>query len=223
MVAHELRSPLSAITNALYILENMQLPDARAERQLTTANRQTRQLARLVEDLMDISRLGRGKIELRCEPVALGRVVGEAAEAMRPLIEARGQEFTRHLPPENLLVNADAGRLDQILTNLLGNAVKYTEPGGRIWLTVEREGTEAVIRVRDTGVGIDPPLLPQIFDMFHQIEASEARSQGGLGIGLALVKHLVEAHGGTVTARSAGEGHGTEFVVRLPLRAPAGA
>jgi len=219
MLAHEVRTPLSAISNALYILEHMEIPDDRAGRQLMTMHRQTRQLGRLIEDLMDISRISKGKIDLRLERVAVCRVAHEAAEAIGPLADARGQELECDLTPETLLVSADAARLEQIITNLLGNAVKYTQPGGRIRLSVQREGAEAVVRVRDTGVGIDPPQLPQIFDLFHQVEQEEARATGGMGIGLALVKRLVELHEGTVTAQSAGRGQGTEFTVRLPLLA----
>ncbi len=217
IMAHELRTPLSAITNALYILENIELPDDRAARQVLTANRQTRQLARLVEDLMDVGRISKGKIELRQEAVAICDVARGAAEAVRPFAEARGQEFGCQITPETLLVEGDPDRLEQVITNLLQNAVKYTEPGGEIRLLVQREEGDTIVQVRDTGIGIDPPLLPQIFDLFQQIDRQEARARGGMGIGLALVKRLVELHGGTIEAASAGRGRGAEITVRLPL------
>lgn len=217
MMAHELRTPLSAISNALYLLENIDVSDPRAGRHLATMKRQACQLTRLVEDLMDISRIARGQTELRLEPLPIRPIAEEVTEALRPLADARGQELTCTVSAEHLLVNADPGRLEQILTNLLNNGIKYTEPGGRIWLAVDREGDHAVVRVTDTGIGIDPPMLPHVFDLFRQVERSALRSQGGLGIGLALVKRLVELHGGDVTAHSGGEGLGAQFVVRLPL------
>ncbi|MDQ2730968.1 MAG: PAS domain-containing sensor histidine kinase, partial [Armatimonadota bacterium] len=217
MVAHELRTPLFAISNAVYILENIQLPDERAGRQLGTVNRQTRQLARLVEDLMDISRITRGSIELRTEAVSIQKIVMESVSAMRPLMEARGQDLATSLPDVELWVQGDPARLEQIITNLLGNAVKYTEPGGSVWLTLEGAEGWVIIKIRDTGIGVDPPLLPQIFDLFHQVDPGASRTEGGLGIGLALVKRLAEMHGGTVSASSDGVGTGTEFIVRLPL------
>lgn len=217
MVAHELRTPLFAISNAVYILENIQLPDERAGRQLGTVNRQARQLARLVEDLMDISRITRGKIELRTETVSIQKIISESVAAMRPLMEARGQDLATSLSETELFVQGDSARLEQIMTNLLGNAVKYTEAGGNVWLSLSHEDDWVIIKVRDTGIGVDPPLIPQIFDLFHQVDPGAARTEGGLGIGLALVKRLVEIHGGTVSARSDGIGTGTEFIVRLPL------
>jgi PAS domain S-box-containing protein len=217
IMAHELRTPLSAISNALYILENMEIPDERAARQLMTAKRQTRQLARLAEDLLDIGRISKGKVELRRETVVIGAMAREAAESVRPFADARGQELLCELTPETLRVCGDPDRLEQVLNNLLQNAVKYTEPGGEVLLSVRREAQHAVIQVRDTGIGIDPPMLPQIFDLFRQVERDDPRVRGGMGIGLALVKRLVELHDGTIEVHSEGRGKGTTFTVRLPL------
>lgn len=216
MVAHELRTPLSAITNSLYILSNIELNE-RALNNLSLVNRQTRQLARLVEDLMDISRINSGKIDLQWAVVPVDRVAADAVQTVLPFIESRGQELEVEIASGPLPVRGDATRLEQIITNLLNNAAKYTEPGGQIWLTVAREDSAVVARVRDTGMGIDAAMLPSIFDLFSQVDPSEARSHGGLGIGLSLVKRLADLHGGTVTASSEGLGRGAEFAVRLPL------
>ncbi len=179
--------------------------------------RQVGHLARLVDDLLDVSRINRGKVELRREQVELATVVARAVETSQPVIDAEGQQLTVSSPPEPLRVNGDLMRLAQVVSNLLNNAAKFTERGGRIWLSATREGGEAVLRVRDTGVGIAADLLPRLFDMFFQAERRTKESQGGLGIGLSLVRGLVELHGGSVEAHSAGPGQGSEFVVRLPL------
>jgi signal transduction histidine kinase len=241
MLAHELRTPIGALTNALYILENLELPDERGVRQLGMVNRQTRQLARLVEDLLDMTRITQGKVDLRREKVDLVRVAREAAQTSLQVVEARGQELTLSLPPEPVWVEADPARLEQVFTNLLNNAAKFTEAGGRIWLVVEvgargrgpgagEDGGspptpdprpltpgEAIIRVRDTGMGIEPVMLPHIFDLFTQVDPGGTRSREGLGVGLTLVRRLVEMHGGSVTAHSSGLGQGSEFILRLPL------
>jgi CheY-like chemotaxis protein len=167
--------------------------------------------------LLDVSRITRGKIHLQLQPLEVAVAVASAVETSRPLIESRKHELTLSLPPEAVQVRADLARLAQILSNLLNNAAKYTEEGGHIWFTVEREGGEAVFRVRDTGAGIPPEVLPRVFDLFTQADQSLDRSQGGLGIGLTLVHRLVEMHQGSVQAFSAGAGQGSEFVVRLPL------
>jgi signal transduction histidine kinase len=177
---------------------------------------QVQSLARLVDDLLDISRISRGKVELRRERVDLSAVATMAVETSRPLIDRRGHRLTVELCNEPLPLDADPIRLRQVITNLLNNAAKYTDPGGQVELRAGREGDRAVIRVRDNGVGIPPEMLPRIFELFTQVEGSRERSDGGLGIGLALVKRLVELHGGTVTASSAGPGQGSEFTVRLP-------
>ena len=174
---------------------------------------------RLVDDLLDVSRVMRGKIELRRERVELATVVARAVETVQPLVDAQGHELSVRLPPESLPLDADPVRLAQVVGNLLTNAAKYTEPGGRIWLTAERDGDEAVLRVRDNGIGIAPDMLPRIFELFVQVDHASTKAQGGLGIGLTLVKNLVEMHNGTVEARSDGLGKGSEFVVRLPLSA----
>jgi CheY-like chemotaxis protein/two-component sensor histidine kinase len=171
----------------------------------------------LIDDLLDVSRITRGKITLRKERLDLATVVQSALEISRPLMDAARPALTVVLPPEPLPVQADAARLAQVLANLLNNASKYTEPGGHIWLTAERSGAQAVVRVRDTGIGIPAEMLPDIFGMFVQVPSSLQRSQGGLGIGLTLVKNLVEMHGGRVEAHSAGPHQGSEFIVRLPL------
>jgi len=216
-LGHELRTPLSAISNALYILGRLNLPDDRAARQIATATRQTRHLARLAEDLLDLSRISRATLELRLERVDLRRPVQDAAEASRPLLEEHRHQFASMLPQEPLWVEGDAVRLVQVVTNLLNNAARYTPHGGRVRLLLQRDGEQAVLRVEDTGIGIDPSLLPRIFDPFVQVDSASTQAQKGLGIGLSLVRRLVEMHGGTVTAHSSGLGHGAEFVVRIQL------
>lgn len=217
MLAHELRNPLAPIRNALYILRMRNTDGVTAERAQEMMERQLQHLVRLVDDLLDVSRIMRNKIELRKERVDLRQVVERAVETAHPVIDAQGHKLSVDLPSEPILVDADAVRLAQVIANLLNNAAKYTEKAGRIWLTVRRMNGTAEIRVQDTGIGIAPDLLPKVFDLFVQADRSIARSQGGLGIGLTLVKYLVEMHGGTVTATSQGLGHGSEFVVRLPV------
>jgi CheY-like chemotaxis protein len=178
--------------------------------------RQVRQLVRLVDDLLDVSRISRGKINLRRDVVELGSVISEATEAARESCESGGVELSVEAAVEPILLNGDAARLTQAIGNLLNNSCKFTDEGGRIELSVERESDAAVIRVRDTGIGMSPDQIPYIFDMFVQADTSLERTGSGLGIGLKLVKNLVEMHGGTVEATSAGLGKGSEFVVRLP-------
>jgi two-component system CheB/CheR fusion protein len=173
-------------------------------------------MTHLVEDLLDVSRIRQGKVRLRRELVELAEVVERAVESSRPLLEARLQELTETLPAEPVWLEADAVRLAQVLANLLNNASKYTDERGRIWLTAAREGRSAVVRVRDTGVGVPAEMLPKIFNLFTQADRTLDRSQGGLGLGLTLVRDLVHLHGGTVEATSDGPGLGSEFVVRLP-------
>ncbi len=216
-LAHELRNPLAPIRNSLQILKMPRLDAATVERSREMMERQVHQLVRLVDDLLDVSRVMRGKIELRKEQVELSAVVARAVETVQPLIDAQGHELTVGLPPESLPLDADPVRLAQVVGNLLTNAAKYTESNGRIWLTAQRQGEEAVLRVRDTGIGLAPDMLPHIFELFVQVDHAATRSQGGLGIGLTLVKNLVEMHHGTVEAHSEGLGAGCEFVVRLPL------
>jgi CheY-like chemotaxis protein/two-component sensor histidine kinase len=219
MLAHELRNPLAPVRTALEIMRLRGTDDPDHERARDTIERQVQQMTRLVDDLLDVSRITRGKIKLQTEPVDLATVVARAVEISRPLIDARKHQLTVTLPPHPVLLDADLTRLAQVVANLLNNAAKYTERGGRIGLTVEKDGEEAVVRVRDTGVGIPAEMLSRVFDLFAQVDHSVDRSQGGLGIGLTLVKNLVEMHGGTVTAHSGGTGRGSEFVVRLPALA----
>jgi PAS domain S-box-containing protein len=216
MLAHELRNPLAPIRNSLQILRARGVDGATAERAREMMERQVQHLVRLVDDLLDVSRIMRDKIELRKERVELGQVVARAVETAHPAFDAQGHELTVALLPEPVWVEADPIRLSQVIANLLNNAAKYTERAGRVWLTVQRQGADVLLRVKDTGVGMPPEMLPRLFRLFVQAERSLARSQGGLGIGLALVKKLVEMHGGSVTAASAGPGQGSEFTVRLP-------
>ena len=217
MVAHELRTPLSAVTNALYILDNIRIDDERGVRQVVAAHRQIRQIARIVDDLMDITSITTGKVALRLTPLTIENVINEAVATVLPLMESRGQELTSTITAHGIIINGDADRLQQMMINLLNNAAKYTEAGGRIEVTLGTDGKDAVIGVTDTGIGIEPPALPQIFDMFHQVAASTGLAQGGLGIGLGVVKRLAELHGGTVSVQSQGRGKGSQFTLRLPL------
>jgi signal transduction histidine kinase len=220
-LAHELRNPLAPIRNALQILKMPRVDAGTAERSREMMERQVHHLVRLVDDLLDVSRVMRGKIELRRERVELATVVARAVETVQPLVDAQGHELAVSLPTESLPIDADPVRLAQVVGNLLTNAAKYTEPHGRIWLTAERENGTAVLRVRDTGIGIAPPMLPRVFELFVQVDHASTKAQGGLGIGLTLVKNLVEMHNGAVEATSEGLGRGSEFVVRLPLSAQA--
>jgi PAS domain S-box-containing protein len=216
MLAHELRNPLAPILNGLHMLGIPEVQGSTAQRIRSVMEQQVRNLTRLVDDLLDVSRITRGKIQLRKTTGDLASVVAHAVETARPVIEARKHELSVSLSPEPLLLEADITRLEQVFTNLLNNAAKYTEPGGQIWLTGEREKDEIVVRVRDNGIGITDGLLPRIFDMFTQADRALDRSQGGLGIGLTLVRKLVELHGGSVLVHSDGPGKGSEFMVRLP-------
>jgi CheY-like chemotaxis protein len=215
-----LRNPLAPIKNAARLLLLRGSADGQAGWAGRVIERQADQMARLVDDLLDVSRISRGQITLRRRRVELAEVVGRAVEGSRPLIEARRHELVEALPPGPVWLEADPVRLAQVVGNLLNNAAKYTEDGGRITLSAVTEGGEAVLRVRDTGLGIAPEMLPRIFEMFTQADRSLERSQGGLGVGLTLVKRLVEMHGGSVEAESEGPGRGSEFVVRLPVIVP---
>jgi signal transduction histidine kinase len=216
MLAHELRNPLAPIRNAVEILQRSGGDERQRKPATEMIHRQVGQVVRLVDDLLDVSRISRGKIELRRETIELASVVHHAVEAARPLCASMDHELTVTLPPLPVYLNADPARLAQIVGNLLNNACKFTEKGGRIRLTVECEGKQVLLRVQDTGIGIAEEQLARIFEMFAQVDTSLERSRDGLGLGLALVKTLVEMHEGTVEARSAGVGQGSEFVVRLP-------
>lgn len=213
-LAHELRNSLAPIRNALYVLRKNDGAVASASEMM---ERQVSQLVRLVDDLLDVSRISRGALELRLERVDLASIIRHVVEAVRPLAEKLEQLLTFDVPVEPVYLDVDSTRLAQVLDNLVINASKFTPRGGRIGVGLEREGHQAVIRVRDTGIGIAADKLPRLFDMFMQVDASNERSRSGLGIGLTLVKTLVELHGGTVDVTSAGIGQGSEFVVRLPV------
>jgi PAS domain S-box-containing protein len=217
MLGHELRNPLGAITSAIAVL------DAAGARDQPHAiiGRQARHLTRLVDDMLDVSRISSGKITLRHEPVDLNEIAQRSLESLRATIEAREHETTLRLAAEPVVVEGDAVRLEQVACNLLDNAAKYTPRGGRIDIVVERDGDDALLKVRDSGVGIPAETLPTIFELFTQVPGSLDRAQGGLGLGLALVRGLMERQGGSVTAHSAGVDCGSEFVVRLPVAAGA--
>ena len=217
MLAHELRNPLGAIANAAYVLEQTAEGSPQTTRATGVVMRQTQHLVRLVDDLLDVSRITRGKVELRREPHDLAEVVRQAVESNRPLIEERGHALEVSLPIQPLPIVADGTRLEQVFSNLLRNAAKFTVPGGSVAVSARTEGGRGVVRVHDTGIGISPELLPRIFDLFTQGELGLDRAGAGLGIGLTMVKRLVELHGGEVEVRSEGLGRGAEFVVRLPL------
>jgi signal transduction histidine kinase/ActR/RegA family two-component response regulator len=219
-LAHELRNPLAPISNSLEILRECGTDREMIDRVREVMARQTAHLVRLVDDLMEVSRITRDRIELRKEPIDLAEIVRTAVETSQPLIDAYEHRLEVELPEESLLLDADPVRIAQVLANLLNNATKYTDERGQIRLTARREGAHASISVRDDGIGIAPEMLDKVFDLFRQVSSPMDRAQGGLGIGLTLVKRLVEMHGGTVLARSAGVGHGTEFTVRLPLAEP---
>jgi two-component system, chemotaxis family, CheB/CheR fusion protein len=217
MLSHELRNPLGAITNAAQLLERVNGDAQRQRKGLEIINRQSRQMARLLDDLLEVSRVTQNKIELRKRVLDLRDVTAEAADAVRDLMDARGILFDVELDPRPLPVEGDAARLQQIQVNLLSNSAKYTRRGGHVWLSVKREQNEAVLRVRDNGAGVRAEMLDSIFDLFVQSSSTLDRADGGMGVGLTLVRSLVQMHGGSVSAHSEGEGHGTELVVRLPL------
>ncbi|HEY7314918.1 MAG TPA: ATP-binding protein [Gemmataceae bacterium] len=216
MLAHELRNPLAPVLNGLQILRLEQKVSPGGQEAIGIIDRQARHLARLVDDLLDISRITTGKVSLRKERGKLHTVVNHAVETVRPLMESRKHQLSVSLPSEAVWLEADPARLTQVLANLLNNAAKYTEPGGHVQLSAEREGSEVIVRFRDTGIGILPEMLPRIFESFVQGDRSIDRTQGGLGIGLTLAKSLVEMHGGKIEAHSPGVGKGSEFIVRLP-------
>ncbi len=216
MLGHELRNPLAPLRGVMETLQRQKLEGPALERAYAMMERQVGHLTRLVDDLLDVSRITRGLVELRKVPINLAEAADQAVEMVTPAVEGRGHELSLTLPRKPLRVEGDATRLTQVIFNLLNNAAKYTDAGGRIWLAVEREGDEAVVRVRDNGTGMSAELVPKVFDLFTQGERTLDRSHGGLGLGLTLVKRLVEMHGGTVEARSEGLGKGSEFTVRLP-------
>ena len=221
MLAHELRNPLAPIRIATQIISMRETSDPHVQKAREIIDRQVGNLARLLEDLFDVSRITSGKVELRKEAVNLAAAVANALEASRDIIQERAHSLSVSVPEEPLFVDADPMRLEQVIINLVNNAARYTPPNGYIGVTATRENAEAVLRVRDDGVGIPAQVLPHVFDLFTQADRSLARSEGGLGIGLTIVRNLVELHGGTVTVESDGPGRGSEFIVRLPLGTPA--
>jgi PAS domain S-box-containing protein len=216
-LAHELRNPLAPIRNGLQLLNMRGVDSETSENLLKIMERQVDHLVRLVDDLLNASRVMRGKIELRKEPVQLATIIAHAVETANLLIQSQDHQLTIDTPPESLMLEADPVRLTQIIANLLANAAKYTEKGGHIWLTVKSQNGQGIISIRDNGIGVAPDMLPHIFELFVQADHATSRAQGGLGIGLTLVKNLVEMHGGKVEVHSSGLGKGSEFIVRLPL------
>ena len=221
VLSHELRNPLAPIQTVLDLLEQRGQAGQGMGRELAMIGRQVRNMKRLVDDLLDVSRISRGKIELHRELVSLPGLIDQAVEAVRPILDEHRLDLDLSVPEGSLFIEADPTRVDQILFNLLLNATKYTPEGGRIWLEVENVGGQVVVRVRDSGIGIEPELLPRVFDLFLQGERRVGVSHEGGGIGLSLVKNLVELHGGTITAGSQGPDKGSEFVVSLPVAAVA--
>jgi PAS domain S-box-containing protein len=223
MLSHELRNPLAAILSATRLLDAAGWQDGSCMEAGHVVERQAKHMTRLLDDLLDVSRITRGKITLTRETVELATLVTRALETTQPLIQERDRELILDIPSEPLRINGDATRLTQALGNVLGNAAKYTDRGGRIELRCCREAADVEIRVRDNGIGIPAELLPRIFDLFTQLDRRSDPSPSGLGIGLALVRRLVEMHGGSIMAQSAGAGSGSEFVIRLPLLTGVGA
>lgn len=216
MLSHELRNPLAAISSAVAILGQANIDSNRANQAREIIDRQSGQMSRLLEDLLDVTRISQGKIELHQEILNMQEVTEEAVRAVNALFLSRDQTLIVDYQPRKLLVTGDGVRLHQILVNLLSNSAKYSDPGSTVWLSVTKEGQEAVIRVRDDGLGIPSETLETIFEPFTQLDAARSRSKGGMGIGLALVRSLVELHAGSIVAESPGEGLGSEFTVRLP-------
>jgi signal transduction histidine kinase/ActR/RegA family two-component response regulator len=217
VLAHEIRNPLAPIRTAVHLLRLKELPDPQRVKAREVIERQVEHLVRLIDDLLDVARITRGAITLQRERVDVADVVARAVETNRPLIDARRHELIVELPDQPLMVDADITRLSQVIGNLLNNAAKFTETGGRLVVRAKREGNEAVIRVRDNGMGISTHMLQKVFDLFTQADHALGRHTGGLGIGLALVRRLVDLHGGRVSAHSGGLGHGAEMMVRLPV------
>jgi signal transduction histidine kinase len=218
-LSHELRNPLAPIRNAVELMRRARHDPEIGERALAIMERQLHQLVRLTDDLLDMSRITRNTIELRQERADLRAILRSAIETIQPLSDAAEHVLTVHLPDQPLWISADFTRLAQAFVNMLNNAVKYTDRGGHISLAAYADAPEAVVTVSDTGIGIEPELLPRIFDMFVQVDQGSSRLRSGLGIGLALARRLVELHGGRIRAESAGPGAGTSFTVRLPLSA----
>jgi signal transduction histidine kinase len=216
-LAHELRTPLAPIQNTVHLLRLKSSGDAEVQQAIALIERQVHQLTRLVDDLLDVSRISHGKLDLRMEQVAIAAVINTALESNRALIDSRGHELTLCVPADPIYVKGDPARLTQIVSNLLNNAAKFTERGGHMWLSADQQRHTLVLRVQDNGIGIRAEMQAHIFDMFVQGDTRSVPSPGGLGIGLSLVRQLVKMHGGTVEVHSDGLGRGSTFIVRLPI------
>jgi two-component system CheB/CheR fusion protein len=217
MLSHELRNPLSAVRSAVWLLDRDHEEHREKADALAIIDRQTRQMSRLLDDLLDVARVMQDRIVLKLERVDLRSVIAGAAEAVQPMSAGQGVVIERDVGPHPVCVDADEARMEQVVTNLLANAVKYSDAGSRVRVILDSNLDSAIIRVRDRGIGIDSEFLPRVFDLFLQADSTLDRSQGGMGVGLTLVKRLVELHGGSISAHSEGIGHGSEFVVTLPL------
>ncbi|HEX6963469.1 MAG TPA: PAS domain S-box protein, partial [Lacipirellula sp.] len=217
MLSHELRNPLAAVLNAANLLQWDNIDKDSMEAARGAIARQSQHMARLLDDLLDVSRITRGRIEIRRSYIDLAQTTRDALEAVKPTLDASGLQLEAHLPDEPLTVCGDPARLQQVQVNLLNNAIKYTPEGGKLWLSVAAEGDQAVVRLRDTGLGIPAEMRDRIFDLFVQVDSTPGKQDGGMGVGLTLVRTLMHLHDGGVEVHSAGEGQGSEFIVRLPL------
>jgi signal transduction histidine kinase len=217
VLAHELRNPLAPILNSVEVLRLLGPMDKHIVHAREIVERQVKQMVRLVDDLLDVTRISQGKIELRRTTFDVAVAIGQAVQTTKPLFESQQHKLSIHLPPQPISIEGDQDRVVQVLVNLLNNAAKYTDPSGHIEIAAIRDGDEAVIRIRDDGIGIESEMLARVFDLFTQVGRSVGRAQGGLGIGLTLVRQLVELHRGAVTVRSDGPGTGSEFEIRLPI------
>jgi len=219
-LSHELRNPLASIRNSVEVLRLTKEDAAAVERARRVIERQVEHMAHLLDDLLDLSRITSGIVRLRKERIDLRETIRGALESCRPSIDAARHKLFESIPPEPIFLEADATRLSQVFSNLLSNACKYTPEGGRIWLSAESVGDEALVRVRDDGIGIDPQMIPRVFEMFTQLDRGSDPARQGLGIGLALAHRMAEMHGGSIVAQSGGAGCGSEFIVRLPIQPP---
>ena len=216
IVSHELRSPLASIHNAVRFLANPVGETAARQKMHVLAERQVRRMTQLINDLLDVSRIASGHLHLQRERIDLRAIVGHAIETLEPDLNARNHQLTTALSDAPVWLQADPFRLEQVFVNLLANASRYTDAGGELSVRIHTEDCQAVVRVRDSGIGIAPQALPHVFELFKQANEADPRSKAGLGVGLAVVRHVVELHGGRVSATSAGPGQGTEFMVQLP-------
>jgi signal transduction histidine kinase len=216
VLGHELRGPLASIQHAIYILSGQTVEASTRQRTQALIQRQVGQMGKLIDDLQDVGRIVNGQLRVWCERIDLRAVLSNAIETLEPDINARKHRLTATLPAVPIWLHADRCRLEQVFVNLLANAAKYTDAGGELAVNVQAQDAQVIVAIRDSGIGIAPEVLPHIFDLFRQADAASLRSKSGLGIGLALVRNLVELHGGSVTAMSGGRAQGSEFTVRLP-------